>query len=117
MDEKTGFTVRSKIWIEDAQGNVVFGLGRYRILEMIDRSGSMQAAAKELRMSYRAVWMRIRTTEERLGKPLVMRVGKGSGLTPFARKLMKQFNRLHTIVNVESDDVYQSLMLDHLSST
>lgn len=108
------FAVRSKIWIEDMEGNVVFGLGRYRILEMIRRLGSMNAAAKELQMSYRAVWMRIRSSEERIGKQLVIREGKGSRLTPFAEKLMKQFKRLHTIVEAESDDVYESLMSDHL---
>jgi molybdate transport system regulatory protein len=113
--ETTPFAVRSKIWIEDMEGNVVFGLGRYRILEMICQWGSMHAAAKELHMSYRAVWMRIRMSEERIGKQLVVREGRGSRLTPFAEKLMKQFKRLHTLVEVESDEVYENLMSDHLT--
>jgi len=96
------------------EGNVVFGLGRYRILNIIRRLGSMHAAATRLKMSYRAVWMRIRKSEERIGKPLVVREGKGSKLTPFAENLMKQFKRLHTIVEAESDEVYKSLMSDHL---
>jgi molybdate transport system regulatory protein len=75
----------------------------------------MQAAAKELKMSYRAVWCRIKTSEERIGKALVVREGKGSRLTPFAETLMKQFKRLHAVVEVESDDVYKSLMSDHLT--
>ena len=115
MKEKTAFAIRSKIWIEDAEGNIVFGLGRYRILDMIRRLGSMHAVAKELRMSYRAVWMRVRTSEERIGKPLVVREGKGSMLTPFAENLIKQFKRLHTIVEAESDEVYSSLMSDQLT--
>lgn len=113
--EKTSFAVRSKIWIEDMEGNVVFGLGRYKMLETIGRLGSMHAAAKELRMSYRAVWMRIRTSEKRIGKTLVSRQGKGSGLTPFAEKLMKQYKRLQSIVETESNDVYESLISDHLT--
>ena len=115
MEENTAFVIRSKIWIEDMEGNVVFGLGRYRILDMIRRLGSMHAAARQLRMSYRAVWMRIRTSEERIGKPLVVREGKGSRLTTFAENLMKQFKRLHAIVEAESDDVYNSLISDHLT--
>lgn len=115
MIEKTAFEIRSKIWIEDKEGNVVFGLGRYRILDTIQRLGSMQAAATELRMSYRAVWMRIRKSEERIGKPLVVRKGKGSRLTPFAENLMKQFKRLLAIVEAESDEVYDSLMSDYLT--
>lgn len=115
MKEKTAFAIRSKIWIEDKQGNIVFGLGRYRILETIQRLGSMHAAAGRLHMSYRAVWMRIRTSEERIGKPLVVRQGRGSRLTPFAENLMKQFKRLLTIVEAESDEVYNSLMSDYLT--
>jgi molybdate transport system regulatory protein len=113
--DKKAFAVRSKIWIEDVEGNVVFGLGRYRILEIIGRLGSMHAAAKELHMSYRAVWMRIRTSEKRIGKPLVSRWGKGSRLTPFAENLMKQFKRLHNIVEAESNEVYESLISDHFT--
>lgn len=93
----------------------MFGRGRYRILDMIRRVGSMHAAAKQLRMIYRAVWMRIRTSEERIGKQLVVRQGKGSKLTPFAENLLKQFKRLHTIVETESDEVYSIMMSDHLS--
>lgn len=111
----TAFSIRSKIWIEDLEGNVVFGLGRYRILEMIRQVGSMNAAAKQLRMSYRAVWMRIRASEERIGKQLVVREGKGSKLTPFAENLLTQFKRLHAIVKTESDEVYNMMMSDHLS--
>jgi len=113
--EKMLFAVRSKIWIEDMEGNVIFGLGRYRMLEIIERLGSMHAAAKELRMSYRAVWMRIRTSEKRIGKNLVSSQGKGSTLTPFAEKLMKQYKRLHGIVETESNDLYESLISDHLT--
>ena len=97
------------------EGNIVFGLGRYRILDLIRRLGSMHAASRQLQMSYRAVWMRIRTSEERIGKPLVVREGKGSKLTPFADNLIKQFKRLHIIVEAESDEVYNSLMSDYLS--
>ncbi len=111
---KAKFGVRSKFWIEDPDGKVVFGMGRYRILDAVRRSGSMQAAAKELRMSYRAVWMRIRTSEECIGRQLVVREGKGSRITPFAEKLMKQFKRLHSIGREEADDVYSDLMTDCL---
>lgn len=111
--DKSKFGIRSKIWIEDSQGTVVFGMGRYRILDAIRRSGSMQAAAKELRMSYRAVWMRVRTSEECIGKQLVAREGKGSRITPYAEKLMKQFKRLHSIVRKEADEVYEDLITDY----
>lgn len=115
--DKTHFSIRSKIWIEDQEGNVVFGEGRYRILEMVDRFRSLQAAAKELKMSYRAVWGRIKASEERLGRPLVAREGKGSCLTPFAKKLMAQFLKLKTNIRKDSDEVYEDIMSDHLDTS
>ena len=114
-NESTTFFVRSKIWIEDSRGKVIFGLGRYRILDAINRLGSMHAAAKELHMSYRAVWMRVRSSETRMGKKLIARDGKGSCLTPFAENLMKQYRRLLTVIKTETDEVYESLMTDYLS--
>jgi molybdate transport system regulatory protein len=104
------FVIRSKIWIDDRQGKAVFGPGRYRIFEAVDRLQSLQAAAKELKMSYRAVWCRIKASEERLGKTLVVREGRGSRLTPFARELMAAFQEIQTKVRNESDSVFANLL-------
>ena len=104
--------IRSKIWIEDEGGNVVFGLGRLKILEAIHRLGSLKAAAKELKMSYRALWGRIKATEERLGFPLIVcckggASGGGSQLMPFALELVEQFRQLHKNVVVQSDELFE----------
>ena len=112
--DKQKFVIRSKIWIADDNGNVVFGEGRYRILQIVDRTHSLQGAARELKMSYRAVWGRIKASEERIGKPLVTREGKGSRLTSFAQKLMRQYQKLQNSIRDESDGVYAELMADHL---
>ena len=109
------YLIRTKVWIQNPDGKVVFGLGRYRILKAVQDTGSLQAAAKELKMSYRAVWMRIRASERRIGRELVVRDGKGSRLTPFAKNLMKQYKRLLSILEKESDEVYQHLMSDKLT--
>jgi molybdate transport system regulatory protein len=112
--KESPFHIRSKIWVEDANGNVVFGLGRYRILEAVQRLGSLQAAAQELKMSYRAIWARISATEARLGKPLLIRDPHGSRLTPLGETLLKQFHRLLKVVESESDTVYDDLMAAYL---
>ncbi|MBS3757928.1 MAG: LysR family transcriptional regulator [Desulfobacterales bacterium] len=106
---------RSKIWLADSEGNVVFGLGRLRMLEAIERNGSIHAAAKELGMSYRGIWGRIKATEERLGEPLLFRniggrSGGGSELTDFAKQLMLQFRKLHQSVVKESDQLFEELI-------
>jgi len=110
-DTSKTFHIRSKIWIEDNEGNVIFGLGRLKMLETIQRLGSIQSAAKELKMSYRAIWGRIRATEDRLGEKLLVRniggsSGGGSELTLFAKMLMKQFRQLHKCVEYQSDELF-----------
>lgn len=106
-------TIKSKIWIADEEAKVVFGLGRLRILDAIERHGSIHAAASELRMSYRAVWCRIKATESRLGKALVTSRtggtgGGGSELTPYAKSVLEHFRELQKEINQAADDLFQS---------
>ena len=109
---KRCFAARSKIWIEDNEGNVVFGEGRYRILEKVDRLHSLQGAARELNMSYRALWGRIKASEDRTGKKLVIRDGRGSKLTPFAKKLMERYQKLQSLIHKESDSCYREFIAE-----
>ena len=108
--QKKKYVVRSKIWIEDSKGKVAFGLGRFKILEAVDRLGSMNLAATDLSMSYRAVWCRIRESEDRIGRKLIVRKGKGSTLTSFARDLMKKFIDLNAAFNEEADTLFGDLL-------
>ncbi|SMC27645.1 molybdate transport system regulatory protein [Desulfacinum hydrothermale DSM 13146] len=107
-------SVRSKIWIVDEQGKVVFGAGRLRILEAIDRAGSILAAAKELQMSYRAVWGKIPATEQRLGRPLLTKKiggsrGGGSDLTPFAKALAQRYRTLQALTEAAADRLFEDV--------
>jgi DNA-binding transcriptional LysR family regulator len=63
----------------------------------------------------KALWMCIRASEQRMGRQLVVREGRGSRLTPYAENLMKQFKRLRMIVLTESDELYDSMMSDHFT--
>lgn len=108
------FHIKSKIWIETDHGHVIFGLGRLRMLESIDRNGSLNAAAKELKMSYRGLWAKIKTTEEGLGAPLLLRntggtSGGGSQLTDLARSLMAEFKKMHGQVNHMADTFFEDM--------
>ena len=106
--------VRSKIWIDDDQGRVIFGTGRVRMLEAIDRLGSMNKAAKELNMSYRALWGRIKSTEERIGaKVLVTKPGGGKGcgsaLTPTGKRLLENYKRLKERIIKVADQEFKKI--------
>jgi molybdate transport system regulatory protein len=112
--------VKSKIWIEDGHGKVVFGSGRLRILRAIEEHGSILGAAKELKMSYRAVWGKIKATEERLGHPLLSRQtggarGGGSQLTPLGKALIERYCELQSLTETTADKLFEDLFSDGLS--
>ena len=81
-------------------------MGRMNILQAILDHGSINAAAKSLGMSYRAVWLKINDTEKRLGKTLLIRqtggsAGGGSELTPLGKNLVQKFRKLNAHIEVE----------------
>ncbi|QHG90732.1 LysR family transcriptional regulator [Sulfurimonas sp. CVO] len=75
------------------------GAGRIELLKKIEKTGSINAAAKEMKMSYKAAWERINGMNNLADEPLIQRKtgGKGGGgttLTPYAHKLIETYNRL-----------------------
>jgi molybdate transport system regulatory protein len=94
----TGISVRSRIWFL-AGGERVFGSGLARLLDGIERLGSLSDAAKAAKISYRQAWDLIKEAETGLGKRLVIphaggAGGGGSALTEDGRRLLEVFNTL-----------------------
>lgn len=90
--------IRSKIWMEIG-GEPVFGSGRRFLLHAIDRTGSINRAAQEVKVSYRKAWSYIKAMEERLQVKLVHRRtggkdGGGAALTDEARVFIEKYERL-----------------------
>jgi molybdate transport system regulatory protein len=92
-------TVHFRLWLDCPQG-IVFGMGRALLLKKIDESGSLNQAAKELGMSYRAAWGKLKNTESVLGFPLCnkCRGRKGYTLTEKGRKVLNDFAQWQTDV-------------------
>ena len=63
--------LRSSYWIVDEAGNIIIGKGRAEILENIERTGSINQAAKVMKMSYKGVWSKIKATEKHLNQNIV----------------------------------------------
>jgi molybdate transport system regulatory protein len=106
--------VRTKVWIDDDHDRVIFGSGRARMLEAIDRLGSMNKAAKEMKMSYRAVWGRIKSTEERMGAKIVTASpgggkGRGSILTPTGKRLLEEYRLLKDRIVKQADREFEKI--------
>lgn len=87
--------IKHKIWLE-RDGHVLFGPGRDDLLKAVEEYQSLNAAAKKLKMSYRAAWGRIKASEKRLGMKLVEvdKTKKGMRLTDEAKKLIDKFDKL-----------------------
>lgn len=90
--------VRSKIWLE-VDGAPVFGHGREELLRLVQQTGSINAASKEMGIPYRKAWTYIDAMEKRLGFALVNRLKGGAGggestLTTQAVALLEKFDLL-----------------------
>ena len=101
--------VRSKIWVENDKGKLVIGTGRVRILEAILEVGSMNKAARKLKQPFRAVWGKIKATEERCGFKLVERTSEGSRLTPEGLELLWTYTRLRNRCEKFADSQFGEL--------
>ena len=94
--------IDGRFWLTKDEKSFL-GSGRIELLERIEKTGSINAAAKEMKMSYKAAWERINSMNELADEELITRTigGKGGGgttLTPYAHKLIttfKRFNELH----------------------
>jgi len=93
--------IDGRFWLTK-EGQSFLGAGRIELLERIDQTGSINAAAKEMKMSYKAAWERINGMNALADQPLIDRLtgGKGGGgtkLTPYARELIATFHRFNEL--------------------
>ena len=83
----------------DMDGEHALGVGKVRLMERIDESGSISKAAKEMGMSYRRAWLLVDDLNQRFGAPLVetQRGGGGGGgaaLSETGREVVKLYRRM-----------------------
>lgn len=88
------FKLRFKIWLENEQGKPAIGYGKAKILVAIKRTGSISAAARELKQPYRNVWAKIREAERQCGFKLVKTTPTGSSLTPEGQQVASKYTEL-----------------------
>ncbi len=105
--------VRSKIWIQNDEGRLVIGTGRLRILEAILELGSMNKAAQKLKQPFRAVWGKIKATEQRCGFKIVETTSEGSKLTREGLELLWAYTRLRNrcekYVDIQFNELFEEI--------
>ena len=88
---------RSNLWIEQ-DGEVVLSRWRVDLLRAIDETGSINAAAEKMKVSYHRAWEKLHEMESRLGVTLVDTQtggvhGGGARLTVAAREYIAHFDQ------------------------
>ncbi|MGD1968092.1 MAG: LysR family transcriptional regulator [Desulfobacterales bacterium] len=102
--------LRSSQWIVDQDNNIIIGEGRAKILEHIDQTGSMNQAAKLMKMSYKAVWSKIKVTEKHLNTCIVHTDRKeGSRLSQEGRDLLEKYKLLKAQCLSADDKIFSGI--------
>ncbi|MFM2287281.1 MAG: molybdenum-pterin-binding protein MopA [Pseudomonadota bacterium] len=74
------------------------GPGKIALLEAVERTGSLSAAARAMGLSYRRAWLLLHSVNDSFADPSVQlstggRDGGGSRLTPFGKALIKAYRQ------------------------
>jgi molybdate transport system regulatory protein len=98
---ETQFALQGSVWMT-VGGEKFGGPGRVDLLASIAATGSISAAAKAIKMSYKAAWDAIDAMNNLAGEALVERLtgGKGGGgtrLTARGEQLVKNFRLLEQV--------------------
>jgi len=102
--------LQSRQWLEDSKGNIIIGEGRQRIFELVEQTGSINQAAKLMKMSYRGVWGKIKATEEHLKKKVVLTERRhGSRLTEDGKKLLMNYTRLKKDCRKADEKIFEKI--------
>jgi molybdate transport system regulatory protein len=97
-------TVHSNLWLE-ADGCVALSSWRVQLLEAIAATGSIRAAAAQMKITYALAWHRVDEMERALGVPLVDRQrggpkGGSAQLTGAGLDCLERFNRFAALAGV-----------------
>ena len=94
----TAYTVTGSLWLE-CEGKRFFGPGRVELLQLIEETGSINKAARQMGMSYKKAWEMVSAMNTQAAQPLVVtqtggEKGGGSHITPAARQLITYHREL-----------------------
>lgn len=85
------------------------GPGKARLLESIRDTGSISAAARDMRMSYKRAWVLLDSMNQAFTEPLVTASPGGAGgggatLTPFGAEVLERYRRIHADADAQALD-------------
>ena len=102
--------LESRHWLVDEHGYIIMGEGRKEILELIERTGSINQTAKLMKMSYKGVWSKLKATESHLNHRIVDTDRKrGTSLTTEGKELLRRYTLLKKKCVKEETGIFEDL--------
>ncbi|PKB15847.1 winged helix-turn-helix domain-containing protein [Flavobacterium sp. 5] len=91
--------IKSKIWIETDEG-IIISEGRIQLLKLIESTGSLNKAAKEMNISYQKAWKLVDASNKASKEPLIAtqiggNKGGGTVITPYGKSLIESFEKIN----------------------
>lgn len=118
FEEKRGkkFVVKTKTWIENADGDLLFGKGKTELLELIAQTGSLLHASRIMGLNYKKAWTHLQVLQKNSQEELVItRQGRskdsGTKLTPRAKELMENYSLLQKDIEEYANKRFKELFL------
>ncbi|WP_297995781.1 LysR family transcriptional regulator [uncultured Campylobacter sp.] len=116
--EKKGkrMRVKTKTWIENAQGELIFGKGKTEVLDVIAQTGSISKAAEVLGMNYKKCWSHLQILQKNLQEELFSTKqggGNAAGTTLNARayELIAAYKQLQSDIEHYANERFKELFL------
>ena len=115
--------IHPKIQVSIAGDEMFFGPGPYRLLKIVEETGSVREACNEMGLSYSKAWKILNRMEDEMGRNMVIRsrggtTGGHTVVTDFGKEYMKvyeQFNQsVQEFAREEMDRLFRSLLKDEL---
>lgn len=106
----TKLKLKSSYWIVNERNQIIIGKGRMEILDNIEKTGSINQAAKIMKMSYKAVWSKIKFTEKHLNTKIVDADKKtGTRLTREGKNLLENYRRLNDKCIIADNKIFKNI--------
>ncbi len=112
--------LKVKISIADDNNRGFFGIGIVWLLEEIEKTGSINKAAKNLHMSYSKAHRILKRAEEKFGKILLIKKKGGierggAQLTDFAKEFIKSYKEFQKSIKDFANKKFESEILKFFS--
>ena len=111
--QETVLPVKAKVKLTLCMDDRFFGPGVCELLERIRETGSIQAAAARMEMSYSKAWKILNHAEEVMGTELITRVSGGrnggsSTLTGAGEDAVREFREMEAKLSVYADELMKT---------